>query len=255
MLKSCFSRSLVVVMLLLGLVACGDEKTAPPPTATTLAATTVAISPVGTATQAPLGTATPASVATTIPAQSVTPNLTPDPNAFLGKDGVCATLVALPLASLQEVQTRFGLDKAMTTQQTAMQNFKADARAFGATLNCTEGRMAWSLNWTSDQAKLSWVFTSFADDTSASVETRVKQNLSSYQETNAAELFNFEPQKVIGLDKVGTALTQKGFKSDSKILSVTLVVTAKQAQYRVVFESDAVQPEVGIDATTGQVLE
>jgi hypothetical protein len=228
----------MVGLLVMGLVACGDEKTPTPPPSPSIAVT-------------PQLTSAPAQVSA--PAATVTPSI--DPKVFLGKDGICATLVAVPLAGLKEAQNRFGLEKALAGQQPAMKNYKSDARPFGATLNCTGGRLAWSLNWTSDTAKLSWIFTSYAEDTPAAIETRLKQGLASYPETNSAELFNVEPSTVISLDKIAEALAQKGFKSDSKILSLSLVVIPAQSRFQVILDQANPQSEINLDATTGKIIE
>lgn len=228
----------MVGLLVVGLVACGDEKTPTPPPTPSVANT-------------PQVTSTPAQVS--VQAVPATPTL--DPKLIQGKDGICATLVAVPLAVLKEVQQRFGLEKALAVQQPAMKNYKNDARPFSATLNCTGGRLAWSFNWTSDSAKLSWIFTSYAEDTSATIETRLKQSLASYPETDSAELFNVEPSTVIGLDKIAEALTQKGFKADARILSITLVVIPAQSRFRVILEPPAPQTEINLDAATGKILE
>lgn len=228
----------LVGLLLIGLAACGEEKTPTRPPTPSVAST-------------PQVTSTPAQV----PVQTIPATPTLDPKLIQGKDGICATLVAVPVAALKEAQQRFGLEKALAVQQPVMKNYKNDARPFSATLNCTGGKLAWSFNWTSDAAKLSWVFTSYLEDNSAAIETRLKQGLASYDETESAELFNVEPSTVIGLDKIADALTQKGFKADTKILSLTLLVIPAQSRFRIIFEQSAPQTEINLDAATGKILE
>ncbi len=232
-----FSLMLMSFLMVLELTACGDEKPANTPTPSPTALPTTQLAPV--------------KVATPVPVASIPP--TADPTAFPGKDGVCITLSALAMASLKDVQARFGLEKALASQQVAMKNFKPDARPWEASLSCSEGRLAWSVNWTSDKDKLSWVFTSFVDTTPAMVETQIKQGLATYPEEHSAELFTLETQAYIGLDKVGAALLQNSYKGDLKVFSVTLAVIPAQSQYRLVFEPSPAQTSVNVDAVSGKV--
>ncbi len=259
-------------LLSLGLVACGGEVATPTGNGTTLAVSqpnnTIAqdkVSPANLTGPTPAALPTGAAKPTGVPANptnpsnggnNIPPTATPDLNAFNGKDGLCATLVALPLASMKTAQANFNLSQALAAQQPVMRDYKADARPFAASLSCNGGVLGWTINWTSNAQKQSWVFSSFAKDSRADLDLRVKNGLATYAELKAAALPVLPVNGLAGLDKLAQTLATRGYKDDANILSVTLNASPAPARYIVFIDQGKTKPPdtLILDSVSGSIL-